>query len=99
MSYEYFVSYLSSVSIATGYGLVGRGSIPGRGKRLVSTPQRPDRLWGPPSLLYNVYLGPFQGGLSGRGMKLTTHLRLTPRSRMVELYFHSPTRLHGVVLN
>jgi hypothetical protein len=29
-------------------------------------------------------------GQSGRDMKLTTHLHLVPRSRMVELYFHSP---------
>jgi hypothetical protein len=34
-----------------------------------------------------------------RGVKLTTLLRLVPRSRMVELYLHSPIRLHGVVLN
>jgi hypothetical protein len=37
-------------------------------------------------------------GLSGRGMTLTTELHLVPRSRMVELYLHSPIRLHGVVL-
>jgi hypothetical protein len=40
-----------SVGVATGYGLDGRGSIPGRSKRHFSSPQRPDRLWGPPSLL------------------------------------------------
>jgi hypothetical protein len=34
----------SSVSIATSYGLDGRGSIPGSGKRFFSTPQCPDRL-------------------------------------------------------
>jgi hypothetical protein len=39
------------------YGLDGRDSIPGRDKRFVSTPQRPDRLWGPPSLLSNGYWG------------------------------------------
>jgi hypothetical protein len=39
-----------------GYGLMnGRGSIPGRGKRFLSSLQRPDRLWGPPSLLSNGY--------------------------------------------
>jgi hypothetical protein len=32
-------------------------------------------------------------------MKLTTHLHLVPRIRMVELYLHSPIYLHGVVLN
>jgi hypothetical protein len=33
----------SSVDIPTGYGLDGRGSIPGRGKRFFCTPQGPDR--------------------------------------------------------
>jgi hypothetical protein len=32
-------------------------------------------------------------------MKLTTHLHPLPRSRMMELYLHSPLCLHGVVLN
>jgi hypothetical protein len=27
------------------------------------------------------------------------HFHLVSRSKMVELYLHSPTRLHGVVLN
>jgi hypothetical protein len=47
----------SAVDIATGYVLDGRVSILGRGKRFLSTIQRPDRLWGPPSLLSNGYLG------------------------------------------
>jgi glycine/D-amino acid oxidase-like deaminating enzyme len=34
----------NSVFIATGYGLDGWGSIPGRGKRFLFTPQLPDRL-------------------------------------------------------
>jgi hypothetical protein len=39
----------------TGYVLVDRGSIPGRDSVIFSTPQRPDRLWGPPSFLYDGY--------------------------------------------
>jgi hypothetical protein len=77
----------SSVSIGTGYMLEGRRSMPGRGKRFLSNPQRPDRLW-----------GPFLSLQCGGSVKLTTHLHLVPRSRMVKLYFHSPTRLHSVVL-
>jgi hypothetical protein len=42
-----------SVDIATGYGLVGQDSIPGKGKRFISTPQYPNLLWHSPSLLYN----------------------------------------------
>jgi len=42
----------SSVGIATGYGLEARGSKP-CGVEIFRT--RPDRLWCPPSLLYNEY--------------------------------------------
>jgi hypothetical protein len=47
----------SSIGIATGYGLVDQGSISGKGKRSFSSPQRPDRHWGLPSLLSNKYRG------------------------------------------
>jgi hypothetical protein len=45
------------------------------------SPQRPDRLYGPPSLLSSM----------------CHHLVL--RSRMVELYLHSPICLHGTMIN
>jgi hypothetical protein len=47
-------SYDSVVGIATGYGLDDRGigvRVP-VGARIFSSPCRPDRLWGPPSLLF-----------------------------------------------
>ena len=47
----------SSVGIATGYGLDG----PGIESRWGETFRRPDRPWGPPSLLYNGYRA-FPGG-------------------------------------
>jgi hypothetical protein len=77
----------SSVCTATGYGLDGRGAVPGRGKTFFSTPQPLNQLWGPPSLLSNGYRGvwPFP-----QGMKLITHFHLAPRSRMVEQYLHYP---------
>jgi hypothetical protein len=52
----------SSVGIAMGYGVDAQVSITGRGKRFFSTPQRPDQLWGPDSLLSNGYLGLFPQG-------------------------------------
>jgi hypothetical protein len=55
--YYYYGNLDNIVCAATAYELDGRGSIPGRGKRFFCTPQRPDRLWGPPSLISNVYLG------------------------------------------
>ena len=66
----------SSVGIATGYGLGGPGSNAG-GDEIF----RPclDRPWGPPSLLSNGYLV-FPGVKCGRGVLLTTHPLLVPRS-------------------
>jgi hypothetical protein len=52
----------SSVGIATCYDLAGRGSIPGRRKRFLSSPQRPDRLWGSPSLTSNGHRRLFPQG-------------------------------------
>jgi hypothetical protein len=46
----------------------------------------------PPSLLLSGYQGLFPWWYGDWGMKLTTHLQLVWRSRMVELYLHSPIR-------
>jgi hypothetical protein len=67
----------SSVVIATRYGLEGPG-IESRWGEIFRT--YPDRLWGPPSLLYNGYRV-FPGGKDGRGVMLTTHPLLVPRLR------------------
>jgi len=41
----------------------------------------------------------FPEGLSGRGVKLTTHLHVMPRLRMSGAINYSHTRIQGVVLN
>jgi hypothetical protein len=82
----------SSVGIPTGHGLNGRGSI--TGKTFCFTTEHPVQFWVPSSLLYNGYWGQ-----RGRGVVLNTNLHLVPGTRMLELYFQFPIRLHGAVLN
>jgi len=66
----------SSVGIATHYGLDGPGSNACGDENLRTCSGRP---WGPPSLLYNGYRV-FPGVKRGRGVLLTTHSLLVPRS-------------------
>jgi hypothetical protein len=93
----------SSVGIAMGYGLKNRGirsSIAGRGKKFFPSAQCPDLIWDPPNLVYNGYRGLIPCGQISQCVKLTMHLHLLPRLRMVELYTHSPNRSsrHGASL-
>ena len=67
----------SSVGIATCYGLE-RPGIESRWGEIFRT--YPDRLRGPPSLLYNGYRV-FPGCKGGRGVMLPTHPLLVPRLR------------------
>jgi hypothetical protein len=77
----------SSVGIATDYGLESRG-IESVGSEIFRT--CPDRRWSPHSVLYNGYRI-FSGVESGRGVTLTSHPLLVPRSKnRVELYLCSP---------
>jgi hypothetical protein len=57
-------------------------SSPCRGWEFFYLPPHPDRLWGPPSLLSNGYQGLFPWAWSCRGVKVTTHLHLVPKSRI-----------------
>ena len=65
----------NSDGIATDYGLEG----PVIESRWVETFRRPDWPWSPPSLLYNGYRV-FPGGKVRRGVLLTSHTLLVPRS-------------------
>jgi hypothetical protein len=58
---------MPSVSIALGYGLDDRGSIPGGCWEFFSSPPRPEWLWGPPSLLSNGYQGLLSLGVKRPG--------------------------------
>ena len=70
-----------------------RGSNPGGGEIFRTCP---DRLWGPPSLLYNGYRV-FPGLKSGRGVTLTPHPLLVPwprKSRALPLIPYGPYGLY-----
>jgi hypothetical protein len=71
----------SIVAIATGYGLDDRGfGVPVPvGSIIFSYPRRPDRLWGPPTLLSNGHRGPFPQGIKRMGVKLVTRRHLVLR--------------------
>jgi hypothetical protein len=58
------VSRDSAVGIVTDYGLDDRGvEVPVPvGTRIFSFSRRPDRIWGPPSLLFNGYRELFPRG-------------------------------------
>jgi hypothetical protein len=84
--------------MATGYGLttVGLDSSPGRVKNILHIVQTGSDVQ-PTS--YSMGTGDSSPRVKRRDVKLTTHLELVPRSKNVDLYVHSPIRLHGVVLN
>jgi hypothetical protein len=69
------------------------------GKRPFSFPMRPDRLWGPPSLLFSGYRYSFLGVNWPGGVMLTTHLYPVRRLKRVELHLLSPVRIHCVNSN
>jgi hypothetical protein len=81
-------------------GLEGRGWTSSRDKRLFSCPRRPDRLWGPHSLLSNGY----RGGALCPGVKRPGcgNGHSFPPSAEVKnggAILRSPIRLHGLVRN
>lgn len=65
----------ATATIITTRKLRNCGSTPGRSKTYFSSPQYPNWLWGPPSLLLN------------QCMKLISHLDLVMELRTVDIYF------------
>jgi hypothetical protein len=57
-------------------------SIPDNGNSFFSSPQRPRRLCGTPTLLFHGKMGSLVREWKGRSMNLTSQLHLTPRSKV-----------------
>ena len=91
---RFFINYFSfsgpgsSVGIATGYGLNGPGIESRWGGEIFRT--RPDRPWGPPSLLYNGYRVFPEGKAAGAWRWPSTPSSAEVKER-TELYLHSPS--------
>jgi hypothetical protein len=83
----------SAVSIVSGHGLDDRAievRSTAEAKEFFLWPVCPDRLWGPPSLLYKGYRGPFLGAKARPGRDVDHSPHLVPRSRMSRSYTSSP---------
>ena len=85
------VCQVSSVSIATRYGVGVRGSNPGFGEIFRT---RPDRPWTPPSLLFTGCRVSFPR-VSDLGVALITHTHLVPRLKEEESY--TSTRIWAIM--
>jgi hypothetical protein len=90
----------SSLGIALGYGLKDRGSIPGGGWEFFSSPPRPERLWGRPSLLSNGYLGALSLGKKRPGREADHSPPSSAEVKNAWSYTSTPPiHLDGVVLS
>jgi hypothetical protein len=67
-------------------------------RKAICSPSRPDRLWDLQSPTVSVYQEVCHQGESDRDVKQTTDLNLQRLVKYVDVYLHSLTRLHHVVL-
>jgi hypothetical protein len=82
----------SSVGIATGYGLDDKGvgvRVP-VGARIFNSPCRPDRLWGPASLLSNGYGGALSLGVKLPGREADHSPRTSAEVKKTWIYTSTP---------
>jgi hypothetical protein len=63
----------------------------------LSSPLNPDDSWAHLTFYPTGTGKSFSGMQSSQGVKLRTHLHLVLRLKYVELYLHSPMRIHYVV--
>jgi hypothetical protein len=86
----------SAVGIVTGYGLDDQEfevRVP------FTSPGRPDRLWGPPTLLFNGYQRLFLRGGVQRPGREAAHSPTNAEVKKTWIYISTSPCLHGVVLN
>jgi hypothetical protein len=87
-----FVYVQSVIGIATSYGLDdwGRVQVP-VGSRIFSSPDRPDRLWGPPIR--------WVPGVKRPGREVDHSPPTSAKVKKMWIYTATPIRFHGVMLN
>jgi hypothetical protein len=89
----------SSIGIARGYRLESLGSIPGRSKRIFSSPRCQDRLWDPTSLLFNGNQELFLVGMKWPGCEADYSRPSSVEVKDGGAYLHSAIYLFRVMLN
>jgi hypothetical protein len=65
---------------------------------IFSCPRRPDRLWGPSSLLSNRYRGALSSGVKRKGREADHSPAASAEVKKMRIYISTPDRLCGLVV-